>query len=254
MAYHLIKYPGCKWNKHLALVDDPKLKDHLPYTTLFNTNNFKTFLSNYPTFFLKPRLGGGGFGVYKVTKQGSSYVLHYGAYRRKYTKPSQLYRALEQRCRGKQYIMQQGINLLQISSRLVDFRVVLLKQQKEWVYMGVMGKLAAKHKFVTNQANGGHAIRFKRALTLGLNYTEKQCKTIHDQLRSTCMAIAKTMNAKFKNITELGIDIGIDRNGAIWLLEANTKPHFNLFKSHEDRALYDKIMTITRELRAHTPQ
>lgn len=254
MQYHLIKYPGCKWNKHLALVDDPKLKDYLPHTALFNIDNFKQFISQYPTFFLKPRLGGGGFGVYKVAKQGRYFTLYYGSYRRKYAKVSELYRALERRCRNKQYIIQKGIDLMQVSARLVDFRVVLLKQKNQWVYMGVMGKHAAKHKFVTNQANGGNAIRFKRALTLGLNLSEKQCEKLHDKLRNTSLSIAHKMNETFKNITELGIDVGIDKQGHIWLLEANTKPHFNLFKSHEDNTLYNKIMTVTKELRAQSPQ
>lgn len=254
MPYHLIKYPGCKWNKHLALIDEPKLKDHLPYTAVFNIENFKQFITKYQTFFIKPRLGGGGFGVFKVTRQDHSYYLHYGTYKRKYTKASQLYRSLERRCRSRAYIIQQGIDLMQVASRLVDFRVVLLKQKDEWVYMGVMGKHAAMHRFVTNQASGGHAIRFKRALILGLNYTEKQCEETYKKLRNICLTIAKTMNDTFKNITELGIDIGIDRNGTIWLLEANTKPHFNLFKSHEDNTLYDKIMKITRALRAQPPQ
>lgn len=250
MQYHLYRYPGCKWNKHLALINKAKLSPHLPQTELFNVESFKQFCKAHPVFFLKPCLGGGGFGVMKVARVGQRFILYHTTHRKIFTDVVQLYKALVRRCQDKKYIIQQGVDLLHISGRLIDFRVILLKPHDRWEYMGTIGKCAAKNKYVTNRVNGGKVIRFHQAARYGLHYNQEQCNKLAEKLREVSLQIAQALNDTFKNITELGLDIGIDQQGHIWLLEANTKPHFNLFKFHEDQTLYNTITTKARRLRA----
>jgi hypothetical protein len=63
------------------------------------------------------------------------------------------------------------------------------------------------------------------------------------------LTIARAMKQHFPNITELGLDIAIDTNQKIWLLEANTKPHYHLFKYHSTPILYAQIRSSVRSIR-----
>jgi hypothetical protein len=139
---------------------------------------------------------------------------------------------------------------MKIGERFVDFRIVLLKPRNTWEFIGIMGKCAAKNRFVTNHARGGVSIRLKQALKQGLNYSEKESEQLEERLQSLGLNIAHSLNETYSNITELGLDIAIDSDEKIWLLEANTKPQFKLFKDHEDHTLYRKILKYTKNLRS----
>lgn len=248
-----LRYPGCKWNKHLVLQHKEKLQAHLPQTDLFDKHSFVRYLEAHPIVFLKPSLGGGGKDVYKITRQGSHLVLHSTIYKKNYSSKAQLYYDLKQRCGKKKYIIQQGIDLLKIDERVVDFRVVLLKPENNWQCIGIMGKCAAKHKFVTNHTRGGRSIRLEPALKRGLQCTDEECEKFKGKLEALSLDIAHSLNETYYNITELGLDIAIDKRRHMWLLEANTKPQFKLFKDHEDRTLFQKIASQTRRLRSSSP-
>lgn len=251
--HQLLRYPGCKWNKHIAIRNQAKLQNHIPHTSLFNKESFAHFIERFPVIFLKPALGGGGRGIAKIVVKSRGYDLYYGTYRRSFINKQMLFNHVMQKYRNRKYIIQQGIDLIQLAGRRIDFRVIMLKTQDQWQFMGIIGKCAAYRKFVTNHTSGGKVIRFRQALHESLKYSEKQSDTIEQTIRSLSLLIASTLNKSYPNITELGLDIAIDTKQKIWLLEANTKPQFNLFKSHEDRNLYNTILEQTERLRALPP-
>lgn len=250
MNYNLLRYPGCKWNKHLALIDHPEIKSYLPQTDLLNKKTLDYYVKKYPSCFLKPSLGGGGKGVIKISKYGKYYALHSSIFKKNYANINRLSNDLQKRTRSKKYIIQQGIELFHIKQRPVDFRILLLKPHQSWKYIGIMGKYAGKNRFVTNHARGGRSINLQPALRYGLNYSNKKCKEMERKLESLGLNIANSLNDTFSNITELGLDVAIDSNEQIWLIEANTKPRFKLFKDHTDTTLYLKIFRAIKELRS----
>ncbi len=250
MSYTLLRYPGCKWNKHLALIDNPEIKSYLPQTDLLNKRNLETYIRKYPSCFLKPTLGGGGKGVIKISKHGKYYTLHSSVFKRPYANINRLFNHIQKRTHSKKYIIQQGVELFKINQRPLDFRILLLKPHLSWKYIGIMGKYAGKNRFVTNHARGGRAINLKPALRYGLNYSNKKSKEMEGKLEFLGLNIANSLNNTFANITELGLDVAIDTNEQIWLIEANTKPRFKLFKDHTDPSLYQKIVRATKELRS----
>jgi hypothetical protein len=235
-----------KWRQSIAFSNDPVLKKKLPQTDLYNRSNLIKYLHRYQTVFLKPDEGGKGQGVIKIWKLGKQIIIQKNTKRSVTTNLSTIYDASKKLIKDQKYIIQQGISLIQVDKRPVDFRVLLYKPGKHWIAMGIMGKWAAKNKIVTNYSSGGQAITLRKALKQSMKISDKECSQLEDRLKNLAMYIAKK---HFNYAKELGLDIGIDSGNNIWLIEGNTVPGIKLFKYHDDKGLYRKIYRIRKLIR-----
>ncbi|GFN30475.1 YheC/YheD family protein [Paenibacillus xylaniclasticus] len=245
-----IRYPGRKWLKHEALWAYPNLREYLPDTMLFSQQAFIDMIERHKVVFVKPDLGMQGKGIMKVStisEKGGGYMIRTEdnayAYRHVHNAAKKLAQLIGQ----QRYLVQQGIDLIQLKGKPVDFRALLhIKPDGNWRFFGVMGKLAAPNQIVTNYSNGGRAIQLHQALGVSVDESrewEQRIKQLSDE-------IAAAMKKSFPRITELGLDLAIDRNKQIWLLEANTKPHYRLFRHHSNPNLFAKIASSAKSIRS----
>ncbi|CAG7645221.1 YheC/YheD family protein [Paenibacillus allorhizosphaerae] len=246
-------YPWSKWRKHEALWEHTELRPHLPETAKFTHEQLLFFLDKYPVVFLKPCYGGGGRGVIKLSHEGE-WVRVQTLTDRKNVTIDNLYGYIVQIIGKKSYVIQQGIDLLDIQDRKIDFRVLLLKPRKTWMFMGSMGKLGVKGQVVTNHCRGGKSIIVKNALQESTDLKSEEIDVLENKLHTTGQQIALALEKRYPLITELGLDMGIDRERNVWLIEANTRPQYNLFKHHKDPALYNKIRLSIHRLRSVRPR
>ncbi|WP_282936953.1 YheC/YheD family protein [Paenibacillus sp. RC67] len=252
MKGNLLKYPGRKWLKHEALWSEEEIRSVLPETEQFATDTFTQMIERHTVLFLKPDLGMRGQGIIKVSREEGGACMVQTAtktYRHRNVKLAS--QKLKQLIGSKSYIVQQGIDLIRIKGKPVDFRVLLhIRPNKKWRFFGIMGKVAAKNRFVTNHSSGGKPIRLHQALLSTFHVSKQDITEWDGRIRALSDKIAKAMKMHYPNITELGLDIAIDTNQQIWLLEANTKPQYQLFRYHANSHLYDKIETSVHILRA----
>jgi hypothetical protein len=235
-----------KWRQSIAFSNDPILENRVPQTDLYNKSNVEKYLHKYQTVFLKPDEGGKGQGVIKIRRVGKYFIIQKGAKRNVYTTFSKVYDASQKLINNQKYIIQQGISLIQIDQRPIDFRILLFKPGSRWIAMGVMGKWAAKNKIVTNYSSGGQAITLRKSLKQNIAISEKESLLLENRLKRLGLHIART---HFNYAKELGLDIAIDRRKNIWVIEGNTVPGINLFKYHDDHQLYGKIHRIRNYIR-----
>ena len=240
-----------KWKKHVVLLQDSSIRDFLPATEQFNRKTLRKYVKKYPIVFVKPTFGTGGHGVMRIAKKKEKYQLQSGVKKKGFRHKEELIRTVNTKVKKNNYIVQQGIDLLSIHKRPVDFRVLLLKPHNKWEYMGVIGKQAARKKMVTNHCQGGKAIMFNRALKKGSGLNKEQRKEMKRRLKLVSNSVCTILSNKFPHLRELGLDIGIDKNERIWLLEANTRPMFRLFHHHRDRSLYPKIYKYVKRIRTN---
>ncbi len=239
-----------KWEKYRVLAEDPSFQQYLPETDMLNKTSFNDLLSRHPVVFLKPVIGTGGYGVIKVSRESNHYVVQNGSSQKKiFRNKNKLYQVLLQRLKNKNYIIQQGIDLIHIQNRPVDFRILLLRPKSEWQLMGIMGKWAAPNKIVTNHCRGGKAITVHRAFKREGNFSADEIQDIEQRLETLGMQMAVKLQQRFRYLRELGIDVAIDNDKNIWILEANTRPMFNLFRHHDNKKLFHKIYTYVRHIR-----
>lgn len=246
MKARLIKYPGRKWLKHESLWGEPELREYLPETELFSAQAFIQMLEKYSVVFVKPDLGMQGQGVMKVTQEDGTYVIRTASQRLIYRDLNKASLKLKRLVGSERFLVQQGIDLIRVNGSPVDFRALLhLKPTGKWRFFGIMGKVAAPNQFVTNHSSGGRPIRLHQALGL----TKENGVQWDARIKKFSILVANAMKHHFPKITELGLDIAIDTNHKIWLLEANTKPQYQLFRYHSNPSLFAQIASSVRTIR-----
>lgn len=191
-----------------------------------------------------------GQGILKVSMEGDICMIRTASNTYTYRTLKSAALKLEQLIGTKRYIVQQGIDLIRIKGHPLDFRVLLhIKPDGEWKFFGIMGKVAAKNRFVTNHSRGGKAIRLHQALSQTFGLTKQEGSEWDTRIKELSIQISNAMKKHFPNITELGLDVAIDTDQHIWLLEANTRPQYQLFRHHADPYLFDEIASSVRVIR-----
>ena len=211
--------------------------------------NLTELIDKYPIIFAKPIVGTGGLGIIKITKLVDQIMVETGKITKVIKDLTELFNLLENIIGESSYLIQQGIPLISIQNRPLDFRVLLLKPKNTWEFMGIMGKWGAKNKIVTNHSRGGEPITLEKALRYSTPASDQQIHQMMGKLIQLGLEAAKTLNRSYHSIREVGMDVAIDQQLNTWILEINTRPHYQLFKSHKDKRLYQKINKQIRFIR-----
>lgn len=211
-----------KWLKTAALLKYPVAAVHIPQTKAFNSGNLLNMLSHYGMVYIKPVVGGGGYGVIRVSGSGGAYRYTHMKITRSFTQFDQMYRSLIRVKARRRYLIQQGIHLATIQGRPVDYRVKVVKTERGWVFRSMVGRLARPGLVVTNLSKGGTMLSGRRALALSLPHISGKHK--RREMRSLTLTCTHIMESQFPGVGQLGFDYGLDHSGKIWILEVNTRP------------------------------
>ena len=191
-------------------------------------------LSKYRMLYLKPKDGSLGYGIVKVVRSPRNYYevsYHTGGtnVKRKFRKLESLYQYIFRTRKVSSYLVQQGINLATYQGRPFDFRVHLHKnQQNQWVISCMAAKVAGSGSVTTHVRTGGTVIPGEDLLQYLFG---KQKNLVQTRICEAAIRLATAIEqAKGIYLGELGLDMGIDTNGRVWMFEANSKPGRSIFK------------------------
>ena len=214
-----------------ALGRDEKLKKYLPESYLLKSYPvLKRMCASYPTVFLKPVRGSLGKGIIRITRQDdgafqSVTTSPEGTKSKQYSSLSKLFNSLSGKIQKNRYQIQQGLNLITINKRNVDFRALVHKNKKgKWSVTSVVARIAGGNHFVSNLARGGTLSGVKETIAMSKIPLSAK-KTAAKRMEQAALDIAKGLeDAIPAHFGELGIDLAVDTSGRIWLLEVNSKP------------------------------
>ncbi len=210
---------------------------HLPESVSGPTpDKIKEMLEKHQFVYFKPSAGSLGAGIYRLTyhpKRG-----YFARYRKnganvllRFTTFQSLMRMIHGRhgTSLNRYVAQQGIRLVEIDGCPIDFRFHMHKNGKnEWVAVGIGAKKAGKGSVTTHIKNGGSLMTPEQALsrTFGDRSTE-----VLEQAKKAAVRLSEAIERNYPHtLGELGLDIGIDKDGEVWMFEANAKPGRSIFK------------------------
>jgi len=217
-----------KWQVH-GILEKTIIKENMPTTKYYKGNHtIKEMLSTYPTIYLKPTNGSLGRGIIKIERSINQYIVQYskinGASTYNFKSLNKLLKHLYPRLRSEPYLVQEGLSLLQINHRPIDFRILVQKNgHGQWSVTSMVARIANDQQFVSNLARGGTPANIIE--TIRSASPELGKRMVKGDFRKLALLIAKKLEeSSTGHFAELGIDLGLDTKGKLWLLEVNSKP------------------------------
>lgn len=266
-----IQRVSSKWAKTKVILENRQLSVFIPETRKYAPQDLIELLDMYGTVYVKPDRGTYGSGVMRVqqrlvhlspseqqpdysgpgTEAGDDeteapaapklmYILRYAKDTEVYNTPEELHIALSSLMNRRKYLIQQGIDLLEHQGRPFDLRVLTQKNpQGYWETTGLLGRVAAPHKVITNYHSGGSILAVEDLFRQHMAPDERTA-TIQ-QLKSLGVRIGEQLETAYPGLKELGLDVAMDQHHDLWLLEVNTLPSIIVFKKFPNKAIYRKI-------------
>lgn len=217
-----------------ALRKDAGLQRYLPESHLLSGYNvFKKMCTTHPVVFLKPIRGSLGKGILRISREdGGGYRLlsttSIGTRKQSYPNLAKLFQSIAPKMKSTRYQIQQGLPLMELGKRPVDFRALVQKNKSgKWGVTSIVARTAGSNHFVSNLARGGSLSTIREAV--GKSSLPPAAKgNVLQGLPRAALAIARGIEAHIPaHFGELGIDLALDQSGRIWLLEVNSKPSKN---------------------------
>lgn len=230
------------------LQQDGSVEIYLPETHPFTSFALiETMLSKYGHIYIKPKNGSLGLGIHQILydKHKDHYYCRYqdkdGVNRlRRFPSLELLFKWVFPQQPLEKMIVQQGIHLLRQDQRAVDFRVHTNKDDLGyWHVSAIAAKIAGPGSVTTHKRSGGEI------KTIEEIFSKEESKDYKEKLAAAALRLSKALDHNIEGILgEIGFDLGIDRNGEVWLFEANSKPGRSIF-SHPGLKQFDLL---TRKL------
>src|SRR5690606_7591780 len=209
-----------------------------------NIRQLFTFMAKHRVIFLKPVNGTGGRGILRIERisQDTFHVRGRDARRRIIPEQTVGIRTLTRKVyawvKGKNYLIQKGIDISLQNGRVHDFRMLVQKNGKgAWQVTGCAGRIGAARSITSNLHGGGIAIEMGKLLRERFR-EEKKIATIRETSKRLAMDIVAQLEQEYGRLCELALDLAIDPDGGVWLLEINPKPGRNIFLQIQDLPAY----------------
>lgn len=278
-----IQRVSSKWTKTAVLQRSRNVNGYIPVTRQYNRQTLERMTELFESNYIKPDRGTYGNGVMRVktmrinphpitdanTSENAidplppseaevgaemsadvpqtTYELRYGTEEKHFQSLDELDRALTERIQNREYIIQQGIPLMKHKGLPFDLRVLTQKNlQRDWETTGILGRVAAPGKIITNIHGGGRLATFDELVRPHLN--QNQFQQLRSELYRLGIHTAVQLQRSFPRLKEIGIDIALDEDGRPWIIEVNTLPGIYAFGLLPDKETYRKI---TRYARAY---
>lgn len=223
-----------KGTVHRWLTRNPETEQYVPESILSPTiKSLSRLLNRHQIIYLKPVSGSLGLGIYRVTKhpQDGYYIRYFQGNRVILQRFATLDKLIAQHFtqnRLQRYMAQQAIHLVKDQNKPVDFRVHLHKDDSgKWKVITIAAKKAGEGCVTTHVRTGGELLSTEDFLQM---IYPNRVAAIKRKISLASITIARTVEANCEGaLGELGLDIGIDRNGRIWVFECNAKPGRHIF-------------------------
>ncbi|RKN85523.1 YheC/YheD family protein [Paenibacillus ginsengarvi] len=222
-----------KWNVHQMLMRDERIEPFLPETErLQDTNDIARWLDGKGELFLKPQGGSHGKGVLRIQKIPNGFGVTGRTSRNEpvcydFRSSRRMLDWVRQFTDGRPYLIQRYLHLNTASGDAFDIRALMQKNRKGlWELTGLAVRQGAPGSVTSNLHGGGHAEEAKPYL--GRLYGDA-AGDILETVKTLAQRVPEVLEQHHGRLVELGVDIGVDTDGSVWLLEANSKPGRSAF-------------------------
>lgn len=213
-----------------TLRQDEKLSDYIiPTRRIESFKDIDDFIKRYGEIVIKPIYSRLGMGVYIIKPNDKDFTVGILQQEKNIT-----YKELEtlynSEIKDKPHIIQKAMTSRTNSGDPFDCRVHLEKDGfGGWEVLNISARIGIGQKVISNISYGGG--RAKIEPFLQNNYGD-QWEDIHKNLNDFGLGVAKKMEkVRETELMTLGLDVGVDPDGNIFIFEANSAPGTDIIKS-----------------------
>lgn len=206
----------------------------IPTKPLDSFKTLEVFLDKYSSIIIKPLSGKKGIGLYSLSKKSDFYLLSYKKRQEEITRDD-LYELYKNYLLKEKYILQKQIESRTENGDPFDCRIVVQKNGTgKWVIGKTFFRIGLGQKVVSNTSHGGVICEPKPFLK---KHFGDQWEGIYQELKDVGIALSYKIEEIKKTPTmDLGLDIGIDPKGNLYIFEANNGASLDLLIS--ESAMY----------------
>ncbi|MGG3560245.1 YheC/YheD family protein [Neobacillus rhizosphaerae] len=183
-------------------------------------------LSSHQRVILKPVNGSQGYGIYYLKRNDRSYQVKTEKNKeiitRIFPNETKLLLWLNTLLKKHKYLLQPYLELSNNELQPFDIRVLLQKDEKgDWVERGRGVRVGSTGGILSNLSAGGSVFPFNTWLKTIPTITAEY---IRQELIYILTNLPSILEQEFMPLFEIGIDIGVAKNGGLWILDMNSKP------------------------------
>ncbi|WP_018757264.1 YheC/YheD family protein [Paenibacillus terrigena] len=233
-----------KIRKNEFMKQDDRLRPHIPVTLKATPTNFRELLDKYSDIIFKPINGSRGRNVYRVTSLRSGrYRIHHESNIVHVYSKEEVFNRIQLHSRTYDYLVQPRIRLAKINGRPFDLRVIVQRKRnsKKWKVTGKVAKVAGKGYIVTNITRSGGTVRKVRTAIRQSSLQPSKKRNLLPAINRLAVTTASRLKQIYPSQRIYGLDMGVDKSGHLWIIEANRRPAMSHFLKLRDRTMYRRI-------------
>lgn len=240
-----------KWETHDILYQNPKLRKFLPETVKYQSvEKLVRFMKQHPLVYLKPWHGSLGKDILRVKREHGFYSYLYRQGKNtvsgNWAGTAEMAAALEKHIGRRPYLMQQGLDLVTYFGRVFDIRVLVQKNRAGlWEVSATVARVGKEGSPFPNIAAGGAALAMEEVWQ-ALFARDWQTSPVRGEMEELARQVAVTLDKYLGNFGEMGLDIGFDTRGRLWLIEVNSRPSRKVFPQG-DKILKERSIRLPME-------
>ncbi|MCY9663259.1 YheC/YheD family protein [Paenibacillus chondroitinus] len=230
---------GGKWEVDQILQKDLMISRYLPETNLLTSGNvLRNWLQTREDVFLKPQGGSQGKGalhLHKVNTMNGKSTYHIkgrnaqnGLVDHEFHDFYSCWQWLRSCIGTRPYLMQEYLHLHSSEGMAYDIRSLVQKNGSGiWESTGMAVRVGKPGSVTSNLHGGGSAEEVSAFLTR--EFGDTKASELIATLTMLSNRIPPLLETHHGRLAELGIDLGIDTWGRVWILEVNSKPGRTIF-------------------------
>lgn len=236
---------GDKLRNHNHLIQHSGIATFMPPTELITSIQVvKHMLDSHDAIIIKPMQNSLGIGVMKLTSKKDTHRaegrdFQNKIFRRTFPNRAALLMWVRSQLKVKM-IIQPYLTLSSPEGVPFDIRVLVQKNESgQWSETGRAARAGVPNGLTSNLCGGGRAHSVPEFL--GKYYNNEQLAQIERDISYIARELPPFLESRHGRLVELGIDVGVDRNGKVWLIEVNSKPGRASFRRIENGAYYRSV-------------
>jgi glutathione synthase/RimK-type ligase-like ATP-grasp enzyme len=238
-------YIFSKWEAHQWLNNFEGVRQYLPDTVLYEKSlDMGEVLKRHKSVYIKPTYGSQGDGIIKLDAKEDCFTVQYRPKGEKVEQSFQTFDELNIFLKNslidRKYIVQRSLELISAEERTIDIRLILVKGgDGHWHDLGLIARRGVKGEITNNVSTGGGTVAAEVIFKNVLNLSAEEVTELKNKIGYIGKRAAIGLEESGVSCGNLGIDIGIDAEGHIWIIEINNiDPNHTIAIDAKDRRMF----------------